>query len=100
MLGADVAPEGVAGCCAGNCARTIYYVWEHMVDFQGGHLRVNLLLNRASPWVDVHSYIPYAGTGGPENQEALPERAIACSGVDSEPQRAGGVHGERDAPAV
>ena len=56
-----MAPTGVAGCCAGNCTRTIYYVWEHMVDYESGHLRLNLLLNRASAWVDVHSYIPYEG---------------------------------------
>lgn len=48
-------------CCAGNCIRAIYYVWEHILSSQDGKLRVNLLLNRASPWADVDSYIPYEG---------------------------------------
>jgi hypothetical protein len=59
--GGVMAPTGVAGCCTGNGVRTIYYIWEHMVDYQGGRLRVNLLLNRASTWADVHSHIPYEG---------------------------------------
>jgi hypothetical protein len=48
-------------CCSGNSCRTLYYLLEKMVAFRDGTLRVNLLLNRASPWCDVHSYIPYEG---------------------------------------
>ncbi len=48
-------------CCLGNCARAIYYAWERILDRQDGKLRVNLLLNRASPWADVDSYLPYEG---------------------------------------
>lgn len=48
-------------CCTGNCARTLYFVWKQMLVFRAGQLRVNLLLNRASPWADVDSYIPYQG---------------------------------------
>jgi hypothetical protein len=29
--------------------------------YQDGSLSVNLLLNRASPWADVYSFIPYRG---------------------------------------
>ena len=32
-----------------------------MVDYRDGELKVNLLLNRASRWADVHSYVPYQG---------------------------------------
>jgi hypothetical protein len=32
-----------------------------MIAFRSGNLQVNLLLNRASPWCDVHSYIPCEG---------------------------------------
>jgi hypothetical protein len=32
-----------------------------MIRFSGGTLSINLLLNRASPWADVDSYIPYEG---------------------------------------
>ena len=52
---------GIANCCTGNAARTIYYIWQHILDFKNGRLRLNLLLNRASAWADVYSYIPYEG---------------------------------------
>ena len=50
-------------CCTGNCSRAIYYAWESILDYNKGQgeLRVNLLLNRASPWADIDSYIPYQG---------------------------------------
>jgi hypothetical protein len=32
-----------------------------MIEHQNDQLRVNLLLNRASQWADVYSYIPYEG---------------------------------------
>ena len=48
-------------CCTGNAARTLYYLWESMVEHADGRLRVNLLLNRASRWADVDSHLPYAG---------------------------------------
>ena len=52
---------GTMHCCTGNGTRAIYYVWDHMLTHQDGKLRVNLLLNRASPWADVDSHIPYTG---------------------------------------
>ena len=54
-------PIGTMHCCTGNAARVLYYIWEHIVDHTEGRLRVNLLLNRASPWADLDSYIPYQG---------------------------------------
>jgi DUF1680 family protein len=39
----------------------MYYVSDHILGFHGGTLRINLLLNRASEWCDVSSYIPYEG---------------------------------------
>ena len=48
-------------CCTGNATRALYYIWEHMLSYDQGILSVNLLLNRASPWADVHSHIPYVG---------------------------------------
>ena len=53
--------QTIMQCCMGNAARTIYYAWQRSVDYRDGRLRVNLLLNRASPWADVDSYIPYEG---------------------------------------
>ena len=52
---------GIQHCCTGNAARGLYYVWEHMVDYEGGDLKVNLLMNRASAWADVYSFVPYEG---------------------------------------
>jgi hypothetical protein len=52
---------GIMHCCTGNAARAIYYAWEHALTVQDGQLTVNLLMNRASPWVDIDSHIPYAG---------------------------------------
>ena len=49
------------GCCNGNGTRTIYYLWEAMLQHSNDQLRINLLMNRASPWADVYSYIPYQG---------------------------------------
>ena len=48
-------------CCSGNAFRAIYYLWDHIMGFDAGTLRVNLLLNRASPWADLDSYIPSEG---------------------------------------
>jgi len=50
-----------SGCCTGNGSRAIYYVWENILHREDGKLRVNLLLNRASPWADVDSFLPYEG---------------------------------------
>jgi len=52
---------GIQHCCTGNAARTIYYAWENILHYQDRKLQVHLLLNRASPWADVHSYLPYEG---------------------------------------
>jgi hypothetical protein len=48
-------------CCTGNCTRAIYFIWRHILSYHEGQLRINMLLNRASPWADVYSYIPYEG---------------------------------------
>ncbi|MBI4026586.1 MAG: hypothetical protein HY360_16485 [Verrucomicrobia bacterium] len=48
-------------CCTGNATRAIYYVWENILTYKAGKLRVNLLLNRASPWADLNSHIPFTG---------------------------------------
>ena len=48
-------------CCTGNYIRAIWYVWDNILDYEDGELKVNLLLNRASRWADVESHIPYEG---------------------------------------
>jgi hypothetical protein len=51
----------ISGCCTGNGARAIFHVLENMLEFDDGKLSVHLLLNHASPWADVNSYIPFSG---------------------------------------
>ena len=48
-------------CCIGNAGRSMYYVWDSILRKEADTVRVNLLLNRASPWLDVDSYLPYEG---------------------------------------
>jgi hypothetical protein len=48
-------------CCLSNGTRALYYIWDHIAREENGKLKVNLLLNHASKWADIHSYIPYEG---------------------------------------
>ena len=52
---------GIQHCCTGNAATAIYHIWERILTYVSGELRVNLLMNRASSWADVDSHIPYVG---------------------------------------
>ncbi len=54
-------PNTLQNCCQGNSCRSVYYLWQHILSFADGTLRINLLFNRASAWCDIHSYIPYEG---------------------------------------
>ena len=65
----------LVNCCSGNGVRAFFHVWRDMLTYKQtrprmwvgggesdqGNLRVHLLLNRASKWADIHSYIPYTG---------------------------------------
>ena len=55
------AGPGIMHCCTGNGSRALYYLWENMLDYNDGELRLHLLLNRKSPCVEVKSRIPYKG---------------------------------------
>lgn len=48
-------------CCSGNCPPGLFAVWDATVRHEGGVARINFLLNRASPWLDMDSYLPYEG---------------------------------------
>jgi hypothetical protein len=48
-------------CCLGNGGKGLYYAWKSILDHEGKVARINLLLNRASPWLDIDSYLPYEG---------------------------------------
>jgi hypothetical protein len=57
-------------CCVANGAQGLYAVWESMLKFQDGTAQVNLLLNRASPWLDIDSYLPHEGKVVLHNKQA------------------------------
>ena len=52
---------GTALCCSPHGAMGLFYVWDAMMRYQDGVAHVHLLLNRASPWMDIDSYLPYEG---------------------------------------
>ena len=49
------------GCCNSNGTQGLYYAWEAITRRAGDTGIVNLLLSRASPWIDIDSYLPYEG---------------------------------------
>jgi hypothetical protein len=49
------------GCCTGNVTQGMYYAWSSAVRHRNKMTTVNLLINRASPWLDLDSYLPYQG---------------------------------------
>ncbi len=57
----DWGPGSMHMCCSGNAGRTLYWIWDSILTRRDGKVKVNLLLNRASPWLDVDSYLPYEG---------------------------------------
>ncbi len=52
---------GGAGCCQGNLTRALYLCWDSALEAGDEQVKVNLLLNRASLWADVNSWIPCEG---------------------------------------
>jgi hypothetical protein len=49
-------------CCPGNANHALFYAWESIVRCdEHRHATINLLLNRASQWLDIDSYLPYQG---------------------------------------
>jgi hypothetical protein len=57
-------------CCSGNATMGLYAAWDGIVEHQDGAAKVNLLLNRASEWLDVDSYLPYEGKVVVKNKTA------------------------------
>ena len=57
------ARASIAPCCHPNAAMQLYRVWRDMIDYDEARnrLSIHLLMNRASPWADIHSHIPYSG---------------------------------------
>ncbi len=76
------APGPIVGCCTGNGARSLYYVWRNILERTDDGLNVNLILNRASPWADVDSFLPYQGRVDVRMKADLPLRARMPGWVD------------------
>jgi len=59
----DLYQRSVMTCCVGNMSMHFYRVWRDMVSFDENKNRfsAHLLMNRASRWADVDSYIPCRG---------------------------------------
>ena len=60
-LANDALHPSLMQCCAGNAGRSMYYAWDSIVTRDRDRVSVNLHLNRASPWLDVESHLPYEG---------------------------------------
>lgn len=48
-------------CCSPWGVMGLYYAWEGTLRYAHGVARINLLLNRSSPWLDIDSHLPYEG---------------------------------------
>jgi hypothetical protein len=82
-------------CCTGNLTPAMYYAWESIVRCdKNGAATVNLLLNRASPWLDIDSYLPYEGRVVIRNKKArmlslrIPrwaDKKAVCAMINSKP---------------
>jgi hypothetical protein len=57
-------------CCGTHGNMGLFYAWDGILRHADGTVRVNLLLNRASPWMDVHSDLPYVGRAVLKNKSA------------------------------
>jgi hypothetical protein len=60
----------VMHCCTGNGTQALYYAWHSIIHLRNHTAQVNLLLNRASKWLDVDSYLPYEGKAVVHNKMA------------------------------
>ena len=79
----------VMQCCTGNGTQGLYYAWEGIVRCADGrNAQVNLLLNRASPWLDVDSHLPYEGRVVIRNKTAERASVRISSWIDRRQLRA------------
>ncbi len=59
--GKKLADLGIQHCCTANGARNLYHVWDSIITHENDLVKVNLLLDRASAYLDVDSYLPAIG---------------------------------------
>ena len=77
-------PTSIYGCCTANGAIGLYYAWHGITRFENGIAQVNLLLNRASPWMDIYSYIPYEGKVVLRNKQARAAHVRIPAWIDAD----------------
>ncbi len=85
-------------CCSPHGNMGLFYAWDGTLRYSEGVAQVNLLLNRASPWMDVESYLPYEGKVILRNKEAkeafvriplwVDQKALKCRVGERETQPA------------
>ncbi len=66
----SISTPGLMSCCTYNGLIGYYHAWESIVRCRGGAAEVNLLLNRASPWLDVEASLPFEGRAVIRNKGA------------------------------
>jgi DUF1680 family protein len=94
----DLRDGAIMHCCTANGTQALYYAWEATVRCDEGTAKVNLLLNRASPWLDVDSYLPYEGKVVAHNKTATRLLLRVPPWADRSAVRVG--VGSREVPAV
>jgi len=88
-IGAGPMKKNWGLCCCSHGNMGLFYAWDGALRYADGVARVNLLLNRASPWLDVDSYLPYEGKVVLKNKQAqeiflriplwLEKKRVECS---------------------
>jgi len=83
-----LATPGTMHCCSYNGLIGFYHAWEGIIRENKGVAQVNLLLNRASPWLDIDSYLPYEGKVMIRNKTAGSSLCVFRGGLTCEPYEA------------
>jgi hypothetical protein len=91
-LALETGAWGIQQCCTGNGSRALYYAWEGIIQYKDETAQVNLLLNRASPWMDIDSYLPYEGKVVLKNKTARNVAVRIPQWVDKKDVRCQAAH--------
>ncbi len=83
-------------CCSPHGNMGLFYAWDGTLRYSDGVVRVNLLLNRASPWMDIDSHLPYEGKVVIKNKRARELFVRIPLWVDRKAVRC--VYGSKDVP--
>ncbi|MCD6335308.1 MAG: glycoside hydrolase family 127 protein [Candidatus Latescibacteria bacterium] len=52
---------GISGCCSPSGTKGLYLAWSHILTRKSDGVWINLMLNANTPWVEIHSALPYRG---------------------------------------